>query len=139
MVLVLSRLRYEQQKLNPLYEQGATARSNVNEEEPATTTTTMTTTTTTTTMVMVIRMGFFHKLQVVHTAHSNWMLQCTWKPRTLHTRLQICCTGRTHFTMQYTGNCHLGLRSKINEGANPSKYFQYLLVLCEEHVYYTYY
>jgi hypothetical protein len=30
------------------------------------------------------------------------------------------------------------LCSKINEGANHFEYFQYLLVLQEEHVYYTY-
>ena len=34
--------------------------------------------------------------------------------------------------------CHLGLCSKIYEGAIHSKYFQYLMVLHKEHVYYTY-
>jgi hypothetical protein len=42
MVLVRSCARYEQQALNPLYEQGATARSNVSKKAP--------------TMMMVLRM-----------------------------------------------------------------------------------
>ena len=30
---------------------------------------------------------------------SNWIMQCTWKPRTSHTILRILSTWRTHFTM----------------------------------------
>jgi hypothetical protein len=66
------------------------------------------------------------------------MLQCTWKPRTLPTRLKIWYTATTHFAMHYTSNLSSGTSLKISEGASHSKYLQYLLVLREEHVYYTY-
>ena len=64
------------------------------------------------------------------------LYKCTWKPRTLHNGvleglILLVCIIMVTF--------HLRLPSKIHKGANHSKYFQYLmLVLGEEHVYYTY-
>jgi hypothetical protein len=56
--------RYKQQTLNPpLYEQGATARSNVSEKAPTTTTTTM-----------VIQIGFFS--QITSCEYSTLELVC---------------------------------------------------------------
>ena len=90
-------------------------------------------------MVTVIRIGFF--VQITSCEYSTLELVCC----NVHGNHVHCILDSKFGVLEglillciIKVTCHLGLRSKINEGANHSKYFQYLLFLVEEHVYYTY-